>query len=140
MGRTIILIGLVLGLPFAETLADDGPTGKADPALVEFFEGKVRPVLEAQLHQLPRPEPSRRRACGSTREAGLLKGGDSGQAIEPGRPEASRLIEAVNHSADLQMPPKGKLKEAEVAALARGSATAPSGPRRPPRSAPSDRD
>ncbi len=118
MGRIIIFAALALGLPFAATLADDTPSSKADPALVEFFEGKVRPVLEAhciQCHGASKQKAGLRLDS----RAALLKGGDSGQAIEPGRPEGSRLIEAVNHSADLQMPPKGKLKEAEVAALSR---------------------
>src|SRR5947199_160461 len=117
MSRTIIFLALALGSTVAETSADEAPPSKPDPALVEFFEGKVRPVLEA--HCINCHGPSKQKAgLRLDSRAALMKGGDSGQAIEPGRPEASRLIEAVNHSADLQMPPKGKLKEAEVAALA----------------------
>ena len=116
MARTIIFIAFAVLV--GSTRADESSPSKADPSLVEFFEGKVRPVLEA--HCINCHGPSKQKAgLRLDSRAALMKGGDSGQAIEPGRPEASRLIEAVNHSADLQMPPKGKLKEAEVAALAR---------------------
>ena len=50
--------------------------------------------------------------------AGLLAGGDSGPAIVPGRPEESLLIAAVGYADDrVQMPPDGKLSEAEIASL-----------------------
>ena len=47
----------------------------------------------------------------------LLTGGDNGPAIVPGRPEESLLIGAIRHSGDLQMPPDGKLAEAQVEGL-----------------------
>jgi hypothetical protein len=69
----------------------------------------------------------------------MLAGGDSGPAIEPTRPEESLLIAAVHREDGLEMPPKGKLPEAAVAALEQwvrigapwpneaGAASAPSG-------------
>src|SRR3954451_10761078 len=116
MSRTIIFLALALGSSLAETSADEAPPSKPDPALVEFFEGKVRPVLEAHCINCHGPAKQKAGLRLDSREA-LIRGGDSGPAIEPGRPEGSRLIEAVNHSADLQMPPKGKLKDSEVTDL-----------------------
>ena len=118
MGRTIIVIAVAAFVGPTLASADDAPSIKADPALVEFFEGKVRPVLEANCINC---HGSGKQKAGLRLDsrAALIKGGDSGPTIEVGRPEASRLIEAVNHSSDLQMPPKGRLKEAEVAALSR---------------------
>src|SRR5690606_41203330 len=40
----------------------------------------------------------------------------SGPAIEPGKPEESLLIEAINY-ASYEMPPSGKLKDADIAVL-----------------------
>ena len=37
----------------------------------------------------------------------------------PGHPDESRLIEAVRQTGDVQMPPDGKLTDAQVAALER---------------------
>ena len=53
-----------------------------------------------------------------SREA-LLKGGKSGAAVIPGKPEQSLLIQAVAQThARLKMPPAGKLSDDEIAALA----------------------
>ena len=50
----------------------------------------------------------------------MLKGGDGGAAIVPGRPEQSLLIEAVKHES-FEMPPEPAepLKPTEIAALER---------------------
>ena len=47
----------------------------------------------------------------------MLKGGDTGPAIVPGKPEASLLVRALQYEegADLHMPPKAKLPEAVIA-------------------------
>ena len=54
-------------------------------------------------------------------KAGWAKGGDSGPAIVPGKPDDSLLIQAVRYmDKDLVMPPEkkgGKLKDAEIAVL-----------------------
>src|SRR5438309_1522173 len=48
----------------------------------------------------------------------ILKGGDTGPAVVPGRPEESLLVKAVRYQdAQLQMPPSRKLPDAEVAVL-----------------------
>ena len=48
----------------------------------------------------------------------LLEGGESGKVVVPGQPENSRLIKAVKYEdADLQMPPKKKLSDRQVADL-----------------------
>jgi mono/diheme cytochrome c family protein len=116
MGRMTILIALFAFV--GSTRADDATSARPDPALVEFFEGKVRPILETHCINC---HGSTKQKAGLRLDsrAALIKGGDSGPTIEPGRPESSRLIEAVNHSADLQMPPKGKLKGGEVEALSK---------------------
>ena len=116
MGQTIILIALLAAS--GPALADDAPPTRPDPALVEFFERKVRPVLEA--HCIACHGPSKQKAgLRLDSRAALMMGGESGPTVEPGKPEASRLIEAIDHSSDLRMPPKGKLKPAEVEALSR---------------------
>ena len=50
--------------------------------------------------------------------AAILKGGDTGPAVVPGKPSESLLIKAVRYSDELlRMPPKGKLPAAVVADL-----------------------
>ena len=48
----------------------------------------------------------------------LKKGGNSGPAVVPGKPEESLLFQAVTHShARLKMPPQGKLSDDEITIL-----------------------
>ncbi len=52
-----------------------------------------------------------------SREA-VIKGGDTGPAIEPGNPEKSLLIDAIRwKDKDMQMPPKKPLSADEVACI-----------------------
>ncbi len=85
---------------------------------IEFFEKRVRPVLIEHCHKCHSAESEKLKAelRVDSREA-LLKGGESGQpAIVPGDVDKSRLIAAIRYlNVDLQMPPKNKLPEAQVA-------------------------
>lgn len=79
---------------------------------------KVRPVLVENCYQCH--GPAAKTAFGNLRMTGLeafLKGGDSGPAVVPGRPDDSLLIRAVRHDGPVKMPPSGKLKAGDVYAL-----------------------
>jgi mono/diheme cytochrome c family protein len=98
--------------------AGDAPPGgtKLDPAEEEFFEAKVRPVLAEHCLECHGAEKSK----GGLRldgRASMLKGGDGGPAVVPGKPDESALVEAIRYDGEVQMPPKGKLKDADIAAL-----------------------
>ncbi len=50
--------------------------------------------------------------------ATLMKGGDRGPVVVPGHPESSLLLKAVQYGdSDLQMPPRGKLADSDIAAI-----------------------
>jgi mono/diheme cytochrome c family protein len=90
----------------------------ADPAALEFFEKKVRPVLADNCFACHGPD-KQKSGLRLDSAANIRKGGDSGPAVAPSAPEKSLLLKAVRQTdADLKMPPKGKLKEAEIADLA----------------------
>ncbi|HXT58168.1 MAG TPA: c-type cytochrome domain-containing protein, partial [Pirellulales bacterium] len=84
---------------------------RADDAGIDFFEKKIRPLLVEHCYGCH--SASAKKLGGGLlldHRKGLLRGGDSGAAIEPGKPEASLLITAVRYADDaVQMPPKGKL-------------------------------
>ncbi len=87
---------------------------------VEFFEAKVRPVLVARCYSC-HSDAQKKTKGGLVVDslAGLLAGGDGGPALVPGDPDASRVVEAVRYvTEELRMPPKGKLPDAEIEALA----------------------
>ena len=83
----------------------------------EFFETRVRPVFAQNCY-----------ACHTDSQMGGLrldsgeavkKGGKSGPPIIPGKPDESLLIQAIRQTHDrLKMPPGGKLKDEEIAAIA----------------------
>ena len=55
-----------------------------------------------------------------------LTGGNRGPAAEPGKPDHSRLFQALAFTGDLKMPPLGKLKPEEIAVFqALGGGRAP---------------
>ena len=86
---------------------------------VEFFEKKVRPVLVDHCYKCHSADGGKVKAGlrVDTKE-GLLKGGDTGPAVVPGKPEKSLLITAIHYDKDeLQMPPKEPLSPQQVADL-----------------------
>jgi mono/diheme cytochrome c family protein len=82
----------------------------------DFFESKVRPIFARNCY-----------GCHTdTRSGGLrldsaeavAKGGQSGPPIVPGKPDESLLIQAIRQThARIKMPPGGKLKDDEIAAI-----------------------
>lgn len=92
------------GFPGAGTAS----AGDLTPRQKELFEIHVRPTLVGHCitcHGETRQEGG---LSVTTLEA-LLKGGDSGPAIVPGKPEESLLMEAIRHES-LEMPPEQQLK------------------------------
>jgi mono/diheme cytochrome c family protein/exonuclease VII small subunit len=82
----------------------------------EFFERKIRPLLAQHCFSCHGRGQKKGGLSLDSRE-GLLAGGESGTAVVLGKPDESLLIEAVRHTGGVEMPPSGKLAEAEIAAL-----------------------
>ena len=89
------------------------------PAGIEFFEKNVRPVFVSHCFGCHSANATKVR--GGLRMdsfAALLAGGDSGPAIVPGDANASLLVKAIRYTdPDTEMPPKGKLADAEIKAI-----------------------
>ena len=87
---------------------------------IAFFESKVRPILAERCYRCHGPDSGKGKAelRVDSLEA-LLRGGESGPAIVRGKPDESLLILAVRHDGAVSMPPKAKLPQAEIDALAR---------------------
>ncbi|GIW96423.1 MAG: xanthan lyase [Pirellulaceae bacterium] len=91
------------------------PSEEFRPEDIEFFEARIRPVLVEHCLECHGAK---------TQEAGLRldsaegwqRGGDSGPAVVPGKPDESRLLRAVQYDdPELQMPPDGKLPDRVIA-------------------------
>ncbi len=89
----------------------------ADPGQLEFFEKQVRPLLAQHCYECHSVQSEKLQAgLLMDSRASLLEGGDSGEALVPGDPESSLIIEAV-HYESYEMPPKGKLSDQEIQIL-----------------------
>jgi len=89
-------------------------SGQAAP--VDPTAAKVQPILASNCYSCHTAKMK-----GGLRVdtlAAILKGGEMGPAIVPGSPDESLLVKAVRYKDnDLQMPPKGKLPDADISAL-----------------------
>jgi mono/diheme cytochrome c family protein len=83
----------------------------------EWFEERIRPRLAARCFECHTDEKSGGVRLDSRED--MLLGGESGSAIEPGKPEESLLIKMVQHAPKhVPMPKKAaKLKPEEIEAL-----------------------
>ena len=112
--------GLVLLWWASACIAEEPPRTEPvfDDASIEFFEKQVRPILTArclECHAGGEKAPKGGLRIDSRSE--LLKGGDTGAAIVPGKPAESLLVSAINYGDVYQMPPKSKLPVKEIATL-----------------------
>ncbi len=116
--KPLLLVGLLL-LPIErdETLRADEKEFSAEQ--IEFFEKKVRPVLIEHCFECHSSDAEEVKAelLVESRDA-LLKGGESGPAIVPGRADKSLLIESIRFQS-VEMPPNGKLPKGEIESLVR---------------------
>lgn len=81
-----------------------------------FFEKRIRPLLEDHCYDCHSTDAGKSKGdlLLDTRE-GWKKGGESGTAITPGKPDDSLIIRAVRYwDKDLQMPPKTPLSPEQV--------------------------
>ena len=89
------------------------------PAEADFFTKKARPILEK--HCFSCHSHAANKAKGQLvvdSRTALLKGGETGPAIDLQHPHKSLLVKAIEYADDdLRMPPKGKLADDEIAIL-----------------------
>ena len=110
MPRRVIILGLsvLVTLGLRAAAADES-----------FFREKVEPVLKQHCYECHSREAEKIKGglLLDSKEA-LLKGGDTGNVLVPGDPDNSKIIIAVRHKdPDLQMPPKTKLADEQIAIL-----------------------
>ncbi|MCA9138566.1 MAG: DUF1549 domain-containing protein, partial [Planctomycetales bacterium] len=95
---------ILIGLPTVSSQADEPPSNQRDQ-----FEVHVRPLLVKHCIE----------CHGDARQEGglvltsidaLLKGGDSGPAVVPGKPDESLIVEALRYES-VEMPPSGQLPD-----------------------------
>lgn len=104
-----LIFALALFLPSALVAADQ------DPAGIEFFEKKIRPVLVKHCYEC-HSQDSKSLKGGlllDTRD-GIRAGGDSGPSVVPNKVDASLLLDALRYES-FEMPPSGRLPDKVIA-------------------------
>lgn len=102
----------------AHSYADEPQTAlatkPANDANLIFFEKSIRPLLAAHCYECHSASSSKLKASLmlDSRQR-MLKGGDSGTALVPSKPDESPIIEAVKYTSN-EMPPKGKLPDEDI--------------------------
>ena len=117
--NSVRILAVLAGL-FAEAtgFGSEADTAKSfTPGQIEFFETNIRPLLVERCFSCHSAKAAKLKAglYMDSREA-LLKGGESGVAIVPGKPDKSLIIAAVRYES-YEMPPDGKLRDEEIASL-----------------------
>ncbi|HEV7404523.1 MAG TPA: PSD1 and planctomycete cytochrome C domain-containing protein [Chthoniobacteraceae bacterium] len=86
------------------------------PEQIEFFESRIRPILAQDCYECHSTAGKQKAGLVLDSRAGWQKGGDSGDAIVPGKPGESLLMRTIRHlEPDLKMPKRGpKLEERVV--------------------------
>lgn len=109
VGINTILVSLLTALSL--------PVQALSPPDIAFFEKHIRPALAQHCYECH--AAGAKELKGELRldyRGGWEKGGKSGPAIVPGKPQASRLLKAIHYQdPDLEMPPKGALPKEVLA-------------------------
>lgn len=116
--RSLIIMGMAVSAAFSAVCVRPATARASDSSeQAEYFEQHIRPVLHSRCIKCHGENKQEAGLRLDTSEA-MLKGGDSGPAVLPGKPEDSLLLEAVRYES-LEMPPDGRLTEDQVARLDR---------------------
>jgi mono/diheme cytochrome c family protein len=107
------IIGLVVLLAAGLARAKD-----FSPEALSFYEKEVLPILKANCYKCHGDGKSKGKLSLESREA-ILKGGDNGPAVDPDKPDESKLLAAINYKDGLEMPPTGKLRPEQIETLSR---------------------
>ncbi len=100
----------------AATVALCPPALGNDPASLEHFEKKIRPLLAEKCQMCHNPQLKSGGIDLSSGE-GFLRARNQAALISTVDPPASRLLAILSYSARVKMPPTGKLADEELAAV-----------------------
>ena len=111
VGMTVLLFAVLF---FTAVGSAQEPAQKQ----LDFFETKIRPVLVEHCYECHSTQAlTAKKLKGGLlldSRGGGLKGGETGPAVVPGKPDKSLLISALRQE-DFEMPPNGKLPDSVIA-------------------------
>ncbi|MCA9201790.1 MAG: PSD1 domain-containing protein [Planctomycetales bacterium] len=99
-----------------QAVANEPAANKPAAEHVEFFTQHVEPILRQKCFKCHGGEGKIEGGLKLTNHAGLMAGGESGEAVSLDSPDESLLIDAINYQS-FEMPPTGKLAPEQIATL-----------------------
>ncbi len=111
---TLTLVGLFVVAMIAIVNAPRSSAHEFDE-----FERKIRPLLSQHCYSCHSSQA--KTVHGGLRldtATAIADGGDNGPVIVAGKPDESLFVQAIRYDGEIQMPPKGRLADADIAALA----------------------
>ena len=113
-----LLAACLLALAVANPAAAEETARKGQFTAEEqaFFDREVKPILRANCINCHGGEKKIQGNLQLTSREGVLKGGENGPAVALNKPGESLLLDAINY-AGFEMPPKGKLPQAQIDTL-----------------------
>ncbi|HWA96546.1 MAG TPA: PSD1 and planctomycete cytochrome C domain-containing protein [Terracidiphilus sp.] len=117
--RSLVLLGGALTLAVCAVMIPDGAVSaqKAadDPSSPDYYSKQVKPILQENCVRC-HSDPAKGGLKLDSYEA-IFKGGEDGDVIIKGDVQNSMLIQAVQRTGDLAMPPKSSLAQGDVQKL-----------------------
>ncbi len=87
------------------------------PAQIEFFESRIRPILAQECYECHSTGTKKKGGLVLDSRPGWQAGGESGDAIKPGDPDGSLLVQTIKHQhEDIKMPKAGAKLDDKVVA------------------------
>ncbi len=105
---------LAVSLSLSNALAQEPSIGTAED--IKFFEKDVLPILKANCFACHGSEKKLQGGLKLTSREDILKGGESGPAVDLKKTDESLILLAINYDG-IMMPPKGKLSKTQVDTL-----------------------
>ena len=109
--RTAGVAVVAIGICAVPVVADDPAEMTSEQRV--FVTSKVIPLLESRCFECHRGPKKPKGGLWLTGRKAILRGGDSGPAIVPGKPDESLLVEAIRYEG-FEMPPRTRMPQAEV--------------------------
>lgn len=104
---------LVLGLICCLGAAGAREPQPAVPGDNDYFEKHVRPILADHCYSCHGPDKAKGGLRFDSIKA-LKNGNEAGNLFVAGKPEKSHLLEVLNHTGEIKMPPKQKLGQEQI--------------------------
>lgn len=114
----IFLTSLCIAIPVVCAADDAGQDLQPTPEQLTFVRSKVLPLLESRCFECHRDSKEIKGGLHLGSRKSMLRGGESGPAVVPGKPDESLIVEAIRYES-FEMPPRSRMPAQEIDIIVR---------------------